>query len=94
MNFIHVDTVVNAATIYRDERLDCMPYDNCYPRFAVLIYTAVVEALLRQSSPDETIDIPALRTLWKTMTEADPDFESNLGMVHNVSIGLHVLLFH
>ena len=95
VNFIHISTLEHAAKMYREERLDCVPYDNCYPRFAVLVYTAVVEALMGQTtSPDETCNVPALRTLWTTMTGADPDFESNLAMVKDVSIRLHFLLFH
>ena len=59
-----------------------MEHDHCYPRFAVLAYTVLIEMLLKPTLTHDKLTM--LRELWG-MLDADPQFENNMAMVKRVS---------
>ena len=84
--FIHEDHLCKAARAFRKERLEVLYYDHCYPRFPVLAYTVLTDALM---NPKENMTEDLKRQLiaiWAVIN-ADPMFEENMAMVkQNVSI--------
>ena len=63
-----------------------MPYDQCYPRYAVLAYTVVVAAL-REKDPLDPEQIDAIMTVWNSLSGGiDQEFDTNFELMKEVSI--------
>ena len=84
INFIHTSHLVTAAQVFQAERARAALYDHCYPRFATLAYTIIVEAL-RDNEARTTDEYDALLSMWSSM-QYDPDQNHNFDLMKDVRI--------
>ena len=83
--------MVKAAKVFKRERLASIPYNHCYPRFAVLAYTCIVEALREPATTRTTEQLEDLLEVWHAM-QGDPEMDLNFDLmkhVRNIHFKLH-----
>ena len=85
INFIHEGHLVQAAETFKAETLDMVRSTHMFPRFPVLAYTVLANALTSVfvNSPER---LQQLRRVWELLSKWDLLLTDNLALMKNVSI--------